>query len=111
MGDLREHELPKRYRICCLSCCEHDVKPIGAEFMHYCKEPNEDDDDNKCASLKKRVKKKDLQCECQVFKLRKKDPSGKREKWQFVPKDSKTQKDDDEYYFDCFCVVDTDADD
>jgi hypothetical protein len=107
MGDLREHELPKRYRVCCLSCCEHDTKEVGAEKMHYCKE-KDDDDDNNCASLKKHVKNDDLQCECQIFKLLKKDPQGRREKWRLVPKETRTQKDDDDYYFDCFCVVDAD---
>jgi len=110
MGNLREHELPKRYRVCCLSCCKHEIKGIGSEKMHFCKEMD-DDDENNCASLKKTVKKKDLQCECLVFKLLKKDPPDKREKWRLVPKENRTHEDDDEFHFDCFCVVDTDAED
>jgi hypothetical protein len=106
MGDLREHDLPKRYRICCLSCCEHDTKRQGAETIHYCREKTEDEEDD-CASLKKTVGDKDLKCRCLIFKLPKK--AEKKEKWRLVPEESRTREDDEKYHFDCFCVVDTDA--
>ena len=119
MADLRDHKLPKKYRICCLDCCEVEYEKVdanpGAGIVEHTERKCKDDDDD-CKTLRKKIGSLDYaDCQCLVFK-RPKDEKDKKKKarWELV-KDLKVDKDkelaspdpkeDKEFYYSCFCVA------
>lgn len=125
MGDLRDHELDRRYDLCCLSYCDveiEDVKANAQAGIEAHKERKCKDSEENCQDLRKKTSKASFdytQCRCVLFRLKKpgSQPPATKPKWEAIKKDEEIKIDpkneldtpkpdeDKSYYYACFCVA------